>query len=326
MSKIKPKPKIIFSPKYDIQFFGLEKLHLFDSCKYGRAWKKLKNKFGEKLDNWTKCPETEVSIDELSTVHTKAYLSELITNSQYLSRALEIPPLALVPNKLIDKKVLYPMRLATRGTIMAAECALEDGISVNLSGGYHHASREQGDGFCIYSDIGVAIYQLKQSGKLKSDDKVIVIDLDAHQGNGIARIFYEDRSVVIFDMYNADIYPLDMWARKRIDANIPLSQGTDDSVYIDKLERELPSFIENQRDAKIAFFNAGTDIYERDPLGKLSISKQGVLKRDKFVLNSLINLDIPCAMVLGGGYTKESYELVADSIYDILNTAYNYQD
>jgi histone deacetylase 11 len=320
MSKIKPKPKVIFSSKYDIQFFGVEKLYIFDTCKYGRAWKKLKKIFGEKLDKWTECPEREVSIEELSAVHTKAYLSDLITNSQYLSQALEIPPLALVPYQLIDKTVLSPMRLATRGTILAAESALEDGICVNLSGGYHHASREKGEGFCIYSDIGVAIYQLRQSGKIKSDDKVLVIDLDAHQGHGIARIFYEDNSIFIFDMYNKDIYPQDTWARKRINTNIPLSSGTNDSVYIHNLESQLPLFLENQRDAKIAFYNAGTDIYERDPLGKLSISKEGILKRDKFVLNSLINFGIPCTMVLGGGYTKESYELVAESICYILKT------
>ncbi|WP_414543804.1 histone deacetylase [Nostoc sp. CCY0012] len=318
MSRI--KPTLIFSHKYNIHFFGIEKLHPFDGCKYGRAWKELKNIFGENLDNWTKCPEREVSSNELSTVHTKIYLSELITNSQYLSKALEIPPLALVPYKLIDRTVLSPMRLATRGTIMAAEAALEDGISVNLSGGYHHASRKKGEGFCIYSDIGVAVYELRQSGKIKSDDKVLMIDLDAHQGNGIARIFDEDKSVFIFDMYNKDIYPKDLWARKRINTDIPLNYGTKDSVYIDNLKRELPLFLKNQRDAKIAFYNAGTDIYEKDPLGKLSISKQGVLERDKFVLNSLIDFGIPCAMVLGGGYTKESYELVVDSICYILKT------
>ncbi|MFL9458102.1 histone deacetylase [Tolypothrix bouteillei VB521301_2] len=317
---MKLNPSIIFSPKYDIQFFGLEKLHPFDSCKYGRVWKELKKIFGKNLDNWTKSPEREVLTDELSTVHTQGYLSEFLTNSWYLSQALELLPLALVPYKLIDRAVLYPMRLATRGTILAAECALEDGISVNLSGGYHHASREQGEGFCIYSDIGIAIYQLRQSGKIKSDDKVLVIDLDAHQGNGIARIFYKDESVFILDMYNEDIYPQDSWARKRINANIPLNSGTNNSVYLDKLKTELPLFIKTYKDAKIAFYNAGTDIYENDSIGKLRISKQAVLERDKFVFNSLIDSEIPCAMVLSGGYSKESYKLVVNTIDYILRT------
>ena len=159
--------------------------------------------------NWIVKPEIEVSTDELSAVHSLSYLSDLVKSPQYLAQALEIPPLALIPYKFIDASVLYPMRLATKGTILAAESALENQIAVNLSGGYHHARRDNGEGFCIYSDIGVAIYQLRNSQKIKFDDKVLVIDLDAHQGNGIARIFYEDKNVLIFDMYNKDIYPKD---------------------------------------------------------------------------------------------------------------------
>jgi histone deacetylase 11 len=314
------KPKVIFSPKYDIRFFGVEQLHPFDSCKYGRVWKKLQKTFGKNLDNWTISPDREVSKAELSTVHTQEYLSESIRNSQYLGQALELPPLRFVPYKLIDQAILSPMRLATRGTIIAAESALESGIAINLSGGYHHANREQGKGFCIYSDIGVAINQLRQSGKIKSDDKILVIDLDAHQGDGISRIFYEDKNVFIFDMYNKDIYPQDIWARQRINFDIPLDSGTKDSEYFAKLKSKLPLFLENFKDAKIAFYNAGTDIYERDFLGKLSITKEGVLARDKFVFNSLMDWEIPCIMVLSGGYTKESYKLVANSICDILNT------
>ena len=318
VSKFKIQPKVIFSPKYDIRFFGIENLHPFDSCKYGKVWKELKKRLGTNLDKWKISPKREASKDELSTVHTKAYLSDLITNSQYLSQALEILPLAIIPYKLIDEFILSPMRLATMGTILAAELALENRITVNLSGGYHHASRENGEGFCIYSDIGVAIYQLRESGKIKPDDKVLVIDLDAHQGNGIARIFYEDKNVLIFDMYNKDIYPQDKRARKRIDVDIPLHSDTKDSVYLGELKTKLPLFLESQKDAKIAFYNAGTDIYKKDPLGKLHISKQGILERDKFVFDSLISYNIPCAMVLAGGYTKESYKLITNSVYYIL--------
>ena len=270
--------------------------------------------------NWIVKPEIEVSTDELSAVHSLSYLSDLVKSPQYLAQALEIPPLALIPYKFIDASVLYPMRLATKGTILAAESALENQIAVNLSGGYHHARRDNGEGFCIYSDIGVAIYQLRNSQKIKFDDKVLVIDLDAHQGNGIARIFYEDKNVLIFDMYNKDIYPKDTWARKRIDYNIPLNSDTGDSEYLNQLKRELPKFLENQKYAKIAFYNAGTDIYERDSLGKLRISKEGVLERDKFVFNSLVELGIPFVMVLAGGYTKESYKLVAESVSYLLKT------
>lgn len=312
------RPRIVFSPEYDIKFFGVEKLHPFDSCKYSRAWNKLLHQFGGDLRKITVVPEEEASTSELELVHSTDYLLTLLKDSQFLAKALEVLPLAIIPSKLIDWSVLRPMRLATKGTIIAAKQALECGVAVNLSGGYHHASRDSAEGFCIYSDIAVAIQKLRQEKVLEVDDKVIVIDLDAHQGNGTERVFYKDRNVYIFDMYNKDIYPQDRWARKRIDYDFPLDSKTDDVTYLNELEKGLERLIEQVQDAKVVFYNAGTDIYDKDPLGKLRISAQGILERDKLVLNSCVKANIPCAMVLSGGYTRESYELVARTVSYIL--------
>lgn len=313
------QPKLIYSPRYDIRCFGLEKLHPFDSCKYSRSYHKLSEDVDPKiLKQITITPKQPASKDELLAVHTDTYLQQL-NSSQYVASALELSLLANLPNSVQHQFVLAPMRYAVKGTILAAEAALNSGIGINLSGGYHHASKEKGEGFCIYSDIAIAISLLRKNGQLQPDDQVMIIDLDAHQGNGIERIFYDDPQVLIFDMYNQAIYPYDTFARERIDYDLPLELGTSDQVYLDLLKENLPLFLEKAGSAKIAFYNAGTDIYESDPLGALKISKQGILERDKFVFHSLLDANIPWAMTLSGGYTQESYQLVADSISYLVN-------
>ncbi|NEQ35191.1 MAG: histone deacetylase [Okeania sp. SIO3I5] len=308
------QPKIIYSPKYDIRFFGIEKLHPFDSCKYSRVWKTLIAEFGyQLLKKITTQPQKTASKSELLTVHNDYYLN-LLKSSQYVAQALELLPLAIVPNWIQNKFVLTPMLWATKGTIIAAEEALKSGIAINLSGGYHHASQERGEGFCIYSDIAISIALLQKSNKIKKGEKVIIIDLDAHQGNGLERIFYDDPDVLIFDMYNQDIYPQDTLAREGINYDIPLHLGTQDDQYLGLLKEKLPSFLNEASEAKIAFYNAGTDIYKSDLLGGLKISAKGVLERDKFVFKNLTEANIPWVMVLSGGYTQQSYKLIANSI------------
>jgi histone deacetylase 11 len=314
---MKIQPKLVYSPGYDIRWLGLEKLHPFDSCKYSRTWQVLCDRFGDGLHSATITP-TAASVELLKTIHTPEYLQQL-THSRHVAGALELASLAWIPNGILDRHVLQPMRLATMGTVIAAKAALEHGIGINLSGGYHHASRDRGSGFCVYSDIAISIASLRQSGQLTPTDSIAIIDLDAHQGNGLARIFERDSSIHILDMYNRDIYPQDALAIARIDRNLPLGSGTRDAEYLDKLQQYLPAFLQQIR-PKIAFYNAGTDIYEHDPLGRLKISAEGVLARDRFVFQTLVTAEIPVVMVLSGGYTTESYQLVARSIGEVWET------
>jgi histone deacetylase 11 len=322
---MKIQPKLVYSPGYDIRWLGLEKLHPFDSCKYSRTWQvlldspteRLRQRFGDGLQSATITP-TAASVKLLQTIHTPEYLQQL-AHSHHIAQALELPSLAWVPSGILDRHVLQPMRLATMGTVIAAKAALEHGIGINLSGGYHHASRDRGSGFCVYSDIAIAIASLRQSGQLTTDDSIAIIDLDAHQGNGLARIFERDSSIHILDMYNQDIYPQDALAIARIDRNLPLASGTRDAEYLDKLQQHLPAFLQQIR-PKIAFYNAGTDIYEHDLLGRLKISAEGVFARDRFVFQTLVDAGIPVVMVLSGGYTSESYQLVARSVGEVWET------
>lgn len=317
---MKLSPRLIYSPHYDIRFLGLEKLHPFDGCKYSHAWQMIEDEFGKNiLKQWSITPKSPVTNDELLTVHSQEYL-ELLKSSQYITGAIELPFLGFLPITLLDKYILEPMRWATKGTIIAAAEALKCGIAVNFSGGYHHASKENGEGFCLYSDIAISIGILRKSKKLLKEDQILIIDLDAHQGNGLERIFIADQDVKILDMYNQDIYPKDSLAKKRIDCDIPLDSGTSDQKYLAKLEKYLTRFLENSSNPKIAFYNAGSDVYQFDSLGQLSISAKGIFERDKFVFDILTNANIPWVMVLSGGYTKESYKLIAQSIIYVLKT------
>src|SRR5262249_35846076 len=149
------------------------------------------------------------------------------------------------------------MRYATGGTMLAAREALRTRIAINLGGGYHHASRDRGEGFCVYADIAIAAARIRQETAVC---RILVIDLDAHQGNGVERIYGGDPETGIFDMYNAAIYPRDEEAKNGIDWDIPLRPGTSDRTYLGLLREVLPRAIDEFQ-PELAFYNAGTDIF-----------------------------------------------------------------
>ena len=312
-------PRIIYTPKYNIGFYGLEKLHPFDSKKYGRAWNLLRSRLGKQLSQMRVRPKRQANWNELLRVHSGEYLLKL-KQPAYVARALEVPPLTKLPGWAIDFHVLRPMRWATRGTLVAAEQAIKHGLAINLSGGYHHASPGRGEGFSIYSDVGVATACLRANGLLSDDARVIHVDTDAHQGNGVCRTFMDDRRAFLFDIFNHQIYPADPDARRRIDCEVPINSSTTDDQYMHELESRLPGFLDSAANSKpgIAFYNAGTDVFASDPIGRMNISSNTILKRDLFVVKELRKRKIPTVMVLSGGYTKESYRLVADSVTELV--------
>jgi histone deacetylase 11 len=145
--------KIIYSPHYNISFFGLERLHPFDSRKYGRAWALLRSQFGDSLLANHIRVDRPASTEELATTHTGEYLASL-RSSANVARALEVPVLRFMPCWMLAWRVLRPMRWAVRGSVLAAQAALKEGSTINLSGGYHNAKPRRGEGFCVFSDIG----------------------------------------------------------------------------------------------------------------------------------------------------------------------------
>lgn len=311
------RPKVVYAKGYDISLAGIEQLHVFDGKKYSRAWEEVRKSFGEDVSKFTLEPDRLPTSRELSLVHTDLYLSQL-NSRRVLAAALEFPLLLFVPLLLIKQHVIKPMLLATYGTIVALEQSISNGLVFNLSGGYHHASHNQGQGFCLYSDIAIAIEKLRNEIGINDDSQAIIIDLDAHQGNGYQRIYHEARHVYIFDMYNSNIYPNDKWAKKRIDYPVEVPSGYDDKKYLGTLYEHLPKAFDSAKNPKIVIYIAGTDVYLEDKLGKMSVTEHGVLVRDQFVIDSCVEREIPCVVLSGGGYSRYSHKLISNTVKHFL--------
>jgi histone deacetylase 11 len=308
---MRKKIPIVYSKHYDIGLAGMERLHPFDTRKHGKVFRQL----GEKLgiggrEIYTPTMATEA---ELLSVHTPRYLASL-RRSYNVAFIAELPLLAFVPNALLQKRVLVPMRYATKGTMLGAELAFEYGWAINLSGGYHHAKADSGGGFCFFADVPIALYALFEK---RPELSVLIVDLDAHQGNGNEAVFKDDPRVRIFDIYNEAIYPQDDEAKRYIAFDHPVPVSTGDGAYLSLLEKELPEAIENVRPGLIVFI-AGTDVLEGDFLGMLRLSEAGVIKRDAIVFTNALEKEIPILMLLGGGYTKKSAPVIAESIENIV--------
>jgi histone deacetylase 11 len=303
-------PKIISSPDYDIHFFGIEMLHPFDSRKYSRAWQALKRHYGDEVLWRTIQPQDEVSDADLRLVHTQDYLDTLRTPA-VIARALEFMMLASIPYTLLRNRLVRPMRLATEGTILAAKEAMQGGLAINLSGGYHHASAEQGEGFCLFADVPVAIEKLRKEKLLKPEQQAVILDLDAHQGNGHERVYHGKNGVFIFDIYNQSIYPRDEYALERVDYGVGVNSGVNGRMYMDLLKRKLPEALDRAKNPGVAFYIAGTDIVKGDVLGGMKVSEDALLERDKLVIDRVVERGIPLVIVLGGGYSKASFRMVA---------------
>ena len=311
MQSNKEKLPIIYSNHYDIGLLGIEKLHPFDTKKYGKIYRYLVNKLNIDKNRFYYI-ENEVSQEDLLIVHTKRYLNSL-KNSFNVAMIAEVPILSFIPNFLLQKYLLKPIRFATQGTIIGTKLALKHRWAINLSGGYHHVKPDSGGGFCYYADVAIAILKLLKDKKLK----ILIVDLDAHQGNGNEIIFKDNENVDIFDIYNFEIYPMDELAKRYIKYNFPVNSFTDDKEYLKILKTELPDAIQNSK-PDLVIYIAGVDILDSDPLGWMSVSENGIVKRDEIVFKECLKENIPILMVLGGGYTKNSAYVISKSIENLL--------
>ncbi|CAN0882043.1 Histone deacetylase 2 [Linum grandiflorum] len=214
---------------------------------------------------------------------------------------VEVPPVAIFPNCLVQKKVLYPFR---------KQLAKERGCAINVGGGFHHCSSEKGGGFCVYADISLCIHYAFARLDIS---RVMIIDLDAHQGNGHEMDFSTDKRVYILDMYNPGIYPLDYEARRFIDQKVEVVSGTTTAEYLSKLDDAL-KVAGRMFDPELVIYNAGTDILDGDLLGRLKVSPVGISNRDEKVFRFARERDVPLVMLTSGGYMKSSARVIADSI------------
>ena len=174
---------------------------------------------------------------------------------------------------------------------------------MNAGGGTHHAFRERGEGFCVFNDIAVAAHYLLDIGNVS---RVLIVDLDVHQGNGTAQIFAGEDRVFTFSMHGQHNYPL----KKEVsDLDIPLKSYTDDKNYLQILRETLPKLIEEQKPDFI-FYQSGVDVLATDKLGKLALTRQGCRTRDEIVLGLCAQKQIPVAVAMGGGYSERMADIV----------------
>jgi acetoin utilization deacetylase AcuC-like enzyme len=199
---------------------------------------------------------------------------------------------------LVDREITI-----MNGTVMCTHFALEHGISMNIAGGTHHAFTDRGEGFCLLNDIAIAAnYLLKNN--LAS--KILVVDLDVHQGNGTAQIFRNDPRVFTFSMHGANNYPLQ---KEHSDLDIALPDFTDDAFYLKTLDSNLKNLVDHV-EPDFIFFQSGVDILDTDKLGRLSVTREGCRTRDKLVLELAHKNKIPLVASMGGGYSPDFRDII----------------
>lgn len=231
------------------------------------------------------------SFDQLSLVHDPAYVQAITSQTvrDEVVRRIGLPITASVARRSMA---------ANGGTILTAKLALEHGLACNTAGGSHHAFADQGSGFCVFNDVAVAATLLMAEGKV---ERVLIIDLDVHQGDGTAKIFEDEPAVFTFSMHCRTNFP----ARKQqSDLDLALEPHTGDDDYLQRLREVLPGILAEQR-PDLVFFNAGVDPHLADKLGRLALSEGGLQQRERYVLENCLERGIPVACVLGGGYAPD---------------------
>ncbi|MEB3231119.1 MAG: histone deacetylase [Leptolyngbyaceae bacterium] len=188
--------------------------------------------------------------------------------------------------------------VAVGGTILTAQLALEHGIACNTVGGTHHAFPDYGSGFCIFNDMAIATRTVQHQNLAQ---KILIVDLDVHQGDGTALIFQDDPTVFTFSMHCEKNFPL---RKQQSDLDVPLDVGLEDDDYLQTLDRYLPDLL-SQVKPDLVFYDAGVDCHVGDRLGKLALSDTGIFKRDMQVLSACVSRGYPVACVIGGGYAND---------------------
>jgi acetoin utilization deacetylase AcuC-like enzyme len=283
--------KIAFDPVYA---HPLPDNHRFPMLKYELIPEQLLHEGTCTEANFFK-PGTCVAEIILQT-HDKDYLDKL-SNQQLTASEQRKIGFPLSP-ELIQRELVI-----TQGTIECALYALQNGCAMNIAGGTHHAFAERGEGFCILNDQAIAANYLISR---QLSQKIIIIDLDVHQGNGTAKLLENEPRVFTFSMHGLTNYP---FHKEKSDLDIGLLDGTTSETYLKTLEEALPKLIE-QVQPDFAFYLAGVDILSTDKFGKLKVSMESCKQRDVFVFSQLKKNKIPVAVTLGGGYSPDIKTIV----------------
>lgn len=261
----------------------LPEYHPFPKYKYSGVVEALK----QDLDIQ---PAPAIAWETLALAHTPDYLQKL--NTEGLSRQ-EAHKVGLPWTQSLLTRALH----AAGGTLAATQDALATGLGLNLAGGTHHAYPNRAEGYCLFNDVAVAIAQLRAQGWR---GRALVVDLDAHQGNGTAFFFQHDPHVFTLSIHAERNYPL---KKEQSDLDVGLSDATGDAEYLEALEPALEQAFAFRPD--LVFFNAGVDVLQNDRFGRLGLSLSGLAERDRRVFAKVKQAHVPLVVVMGGGYNRD---------------------
>ena len=265
--------------------------HKFPIDKFGELANYLtQNKIVNKFHKPSAC-----SFETLSYAHSKNYILDI------KNKTLSKEGVKKIGFPLVDSVVQRSL-VATGGTVLASKLAINYGISCNTAGGSHHASYNGGAGYCVFNDVAVAAHYLLNRGLA---NRILIVDLDVHQGNGNSEIFKDNRSVFTFSMHSKTNYPA---KKSNSDLDVELEDNLEDDAYIKTLKHYLKEL--NQENFDFIFYIAGVDIHFNDRLGKLKITDEGIKLRDELVVENFVSRRIPFCGVLGGGYNKDFNKLI----------------
>ena len=265
--------------------------HKFPINKFGELANYLtQNKIVNKFHKPSAC-----SFETLSYAHSKNYILDI------KNKTLSKEGVKKIGFPLVDSVVQRSL-VATGGTVLASKLAINYGISCNTAGGSHHASYDQGAGYCVFNDVAVAAHYLLNRGLA---NRILIVDLDVHQGNGNSEIFKDNKSVFTFSMHSKTNYPA---KKSNSDLDVELEDNLEDDAYIKTLKHYLK--VLNQENFDFVFYIAGVDIHFNDRLGKLKISDEGIKLRAELVVENFFSRRIPFCGVLGGGYNKDFNKLI----------------
>ncbi len=284
--------KVFYSDVFDLP---LPDGHRFPLAKYRLLREHLQSR--PCVGQLAFCLPPSASDGQLRMVHTKEYLAKLREGrlTRVEQRRIGFP----WSPELVERS-----RRSTGATIGAARAALRDGAAIHLAGGTHHAFADHGQGYCVFNDVAVASRVLLAE---PSVERIVVIDLDVHQGNGTADIFKADQRVFTFSMHGETNFP---FAKCDGDYDIALPDGTGDACYLQRLQEALATHLPLDA-ADMVFYLAGADPYEHDRLGKLKLTRSGLAARDRMVLEACRQRDVPITVVMAGGYARDTQQIVS---------------
>ncbi len=288
-------PAVVWSPRYVLDWPG----HVFPAKKYELVFQALRDDAlgRRRVADGDRVEPGRIARGDLLLAHTRRYVDEierLTADPARVAYRYEIP---------LTRGVVEAVEHHCEGTRLAVGLALERGAALNLGGGFHHAFADRGEGFCFYNDVAIALRAARRDGLLR---RAVVVDVDLHQGNGTAAILAGDESFATYSIHQEDLYPV---PKERSTVDVGLMGGSGDGEYLDALAATLPNFLD-AHSAELLLYVAGADPFEEDLLGELKLTREGLERRDRLVLDAAAERGMKVAAVLAGGYAPRVEDVV----------------